>query len=89
MKGGIKVPKLYLDLWGTMKANGLTQGELGKRIGLSRASLQQRMAGKICFKQPEMYAIAEVLGVPVEKLPILFPPKGKRINKSDSGVAIK
>lgn len=71
--------KLYLDLWGAMKAQGFTQEELGARVGLSRASLGQRMTGKTCFKQPEMYKIAEVLGVPTDKLPALFPPQGKRL----------
>lgn len=80
--------RLFLDLRAEMQANDYTQAELARAVGLSRESLAGRMTGRICFKHPEMYKIAEVLGVPADRLPVLFPPQGKRVGH-ENGFAAK
>ncbi len=75
---------LYLELRGLMKSNDYTQAQLGRKLGMTRESLSGRMRGKIAFKQKEMYTVMNLFNVPYDRLAIVFPPDGKRVQPKDS-----
>lgn len=64
----IKFPKLK----GRMAELGVTKQSLAKSLGLSRVSMYKKLSGKVLFKFPEVYKIAEILSIPKEDLEIFF-----------------
>jgi len=48
-------------------------GELGKILGKTQQAMSKKMVGGSPWKREEMYAVLELLGLPDDQLPILFP----------------
>lgn len=46
----------------------LTQGQVADHVGLSRSQWERRMSGKTDWRAVELDRIAQVLGIPLERL---------------------
>jgi transcriptional regulator with XRE-family HTH domain len=48
--------------------SGSTQGEVAEAIGMTRSQWDRRMANAVDWRAFELHRIADVLGVPIERL---------------------
>ena len=62
----------FSKLKGRIAELGVTKQSLAKILGLSRVSMHKKLSGKVPFKFPEIYKIAEILSIPKEELEIFF-----------------
>ena len=53
-------------------ANGLTQEELAKKLGLARSQYAKRENGFVSFSADELMAVVEILGFSPSELGIFF-----------------
>ena len=53
----------YSKLLGKIKEKGLTQEILAKTIGITPGSMSEKLNNKANFKQKEIIAICQVLGI--------------------------
>lgn len=58
----------YGKLRGRLAEMGMSQEELARKIHLSATSLNNKMNGKVQFKQNEMMSILNVIRVPVDQV---------------------
>lgn len=55
---------------------GITQKECASRIGMSEGTLSRKLAGEYAFKQDEIMAIGEILGIDGSEIgKYFFSPK--------------
>lgn len=61
-------------LWAEIKKNGDTQGELAKMMGVTRATLSNKMSekNKASFTQPEISFIKERYNLSPEEVDAIF-----------------
>lgn len=62
----------YNKLRGKIKEVCGTQDAFAEKIGIGRVSLSQRLNNLIEFTQEEMFKSCEVLGIPLEEIPVYF-----------------
>lgn len=60
---GFIVPGVLVQVRAEMKAQRVTQAELGRRAGIPVSTLHKKLAGKSCVYVTDLLAIADVLGV--------------------------
>lgn len=53
----------YSRLWGKLKAENITQVKLSKVIGIAPNTLGLKLKGKVPFRQNEISAISDILGI--------------------------
>ena len=53
----------FSKLLGRMREKAVTQEEVAKAIGISATSLNNKLTGKVDFKNVETFAICELLGI--------------------------
>ncbi|MBE6618410.1 MAG: DUF739 family protein [Ruminococcaceae bacterium] len=58
----------YSKLLGRIKECGLTQEQLAKAIGISKATLSAKLNNKFNFDTAEMIAICKVLNIPTSEI---------------------
>ena len=75
-----------------LAVRGITQRELGERVGLTRTSMSRILSGKQEPKLGEAYVIARELGVTlndlVEDYPQAGPPAGQLIRVTQDDVCL-
>lgn len=71
-----KIISRYTELRAAMRARNVSSNDLAQYLELDPASISLRMTGKRPWKQDEMYAVLDRLGVDHSKLSAYFPPKG-------------
>lgn len=62
----------YNKLRGKIKEVCGTQDAFAEKIGIGRVSLSQRLNNLIEFTQEEIFKSCEVLGIPLEEIPVYF-----------------
>ena len=62
----------YSKLLGKIKERGYTQETLAAAIGMTEATLSMKLNNKAFFKQREIKAICDVLGIPDEEVGVYF-----------------
>lgn len=70
--------KLYSELRGLMVANGYTQRQLARVVGIPYGTLCKRMTGKLQFDMDEAYRTLDLFGVPHTRLHEIFPHQGRK-----------
>lgn len=58
----------HSKLLGRIRECGLTQEQLAKAISISKASLSAKLNNIFYFTAREMYAICEVLNIPISEI---------------------
>ena len=66
----------YRRLRALMLELGHDQTSLGRRIGLSRQQISDRMICKTQWTLGEAYKVCDTLFIPVEEIRVFFPPNG-------------
>ena len=59
---------MYGRLYQEMKKNRITQTELAKKLGISTNAFNSKISGKSEFTSSEMFAICEVIDIPMNEL---------------------
>lgn len=57
----------HSKLLGKIRECGLTQAQLAKAIGMTKATLSAKLNNKSYFTAKDMYAIGEVLNIPTSE----------------------
>lgn len=66
----------YSKLLGRIKERGMTQKSVAEKIGVSEGQMCQKLAGRYLFKQSEIRAMCEVLGITQTQIgEYFFSPK--------------
>ncbi len=68
--------KLYATLRGQMIANEYSMPQLGRKIGLGKSAMSERLNGHKPFTMDEAYTIMTLFHIPIDRLHELFPLKG-------------
>ena len=64
LEGGLAVPDMdYGKLLGRMKELGYTQKAVAESIGITESHFSRKISGEYAFKQSEIQAICELLGI--------------------------
>ena len=58
----------HSKLLGRIRECGFTQERLAKAIGITKATLSAKLNGQFYFSSREMYAICEVLNIPISEI---------------------
>lgn len=59
-----------------MLETGYDQESLGKRIGMSRTQVSDRMTNRVPWTVDEAYKVCDALFIPADQIQFFFPPKG-------------
>lgn len=62
----------YSRLLGLMKEKNITQENLADAIGISDVTLNKKLKNNSQFKQNEMVAILNILGLPITNIVTIF-----------------
>ena len=66
----------YLRLLGCIRAAGMTQTDIAKKIGVSPATLNKKLRGHTDFTQTEIRSLCQALSIPDAEIPdYFFTPK--------------
>ena len=68
------MPRPHAKLRGLMVANDYTGPQLGRKIGLGKSALSERMNYHRPFTLDEAYAVLRLFHVPIDQLHEVFPP---------------
>ena len=63
----------YCQLHGKMWQQGLREEDAARHLGLSRASVSQRFAGRTAWRLNEIYALLDLLDISPEEMHLYFP----------------
>lgn len=66
----------YRKLRALMLENGYDQTTLGRRCGLSRTQVSDRMVDKTPWTLEEVYKVCDALLIPIKDVKRFFPPNG-------------
>lgn len=58
-----------------MARQQISQTAVADRLGLSQTAVSRRLRGEVEFSVTELHAVADVLGLPVERLLALSSPE--------------
>lgn len=58
----------HSKLLGRIRECGFTQERLAEAIGMSKTTLSAKLNGQFYFTAKEMYAICDVLGIPISEI---------------------
>ncbi len=62
----------YSRLLGLMKEKNITQENLAEAVGISEVTLNKKLKNNSQFKQNEMVAILNILGLPITNIVTIF-----------------
>lgn len=62
----------YSKLLGKIRECGLTQATLAKMVGISKTTLSGKLNNQFYFTAIEMYAICEILDIPITEISEYF-----------------
>lgn len=62
----------YSNLLGRIRAKGLTQATVAKKIGVSAVTLNKKLRGHTEFTQSEIRDLCQVLCIPDAEIPAYF-----------------
>lgn len=75
----------YRVLWQELKRQDIDIPYLSKLTGITTASLYSRMRGGSPWHQSEMYDVMDVLRLPYDQLPVVFPRNGMYAGELQDG----
>ena len=62
----------YSRLRGKIREVFKTEGAFAQALGMSTVSMSAKLNNQVAFTQPEMDRACELLGIPVDQLPLYF-----------------